>query len=137
MVGWAAATGHLDMAAWILFLIIFLWTPPHFWALALVRSNEYARAGVPMMPVIRGEAETRKQMLIYTIILVFISLSMSLFHFAGNVYLISALVLGVGLIFAAWRVYRTDSNKIAWQMYRYSSMYLMFLFIALMIDALV
>lgn len=137
MVGWAAATGHLDIPAWILFLIIFLWTPPHFWALALVRSNEYARAGVPMMPVIRGEAETRKQMLIYTVILVFISLSMSFFHFAGNVYLISALVLGIGLIFAAWRVYRTESNKIAWQMYRYSSMYLMFLFIALMIDALV
>ena len=136
MVGWAAATGHLDMPAWILFLIIFMWTPPHFWALALVRSNEYARAGVPMMPVIRGEAETRKQMLIYTVLLVFLSLSLSVFHFAGNVYLISALVLGIGLIFAAWRVYRTDSNKIAWQMYRYSSMYLMFLFIALMVDAL-
>ena len=136
MVGWAAATGHLDMPAWILFLIIFMWTPPHFWALALVRSNEYARAGVPMMPVIRGEAETRKQMLIYTVLLVFLSLSLSVFHFAGNVYLVSALVLGVGLIFAAWRVYRTDNNKIAWQMYRYSSMYLMFLFIALMVDAL-
>lgn len=137
MVGWVAATGSLDLPAWILFLIIFMWTPPHFWALALVRSNEYARAGVPMMPVIRGEAETRKQMLIYTVILVFISLSMSVFQFAGNVYLVSALVLGIGLIFAAWRVYRTDSNKIAWQMYRYSSMYLMFLFIALMIDAVV
>ena len=112
-----------------------MWTPPHFWALALVRSKEYARAGVPMMPVVRGEAETRKQMLIYTVILVFISLSLSVFHFAGIVYLLSALLLGVGLIFAAWRVYRTDSNKIAWQMYRYSSMYLMFLFIALMIDA--
>ena len=136
MVGWAAATGHLDMPAWILFLIIFMWTPPHFWALALVRSNEYARAGVPMMPVIRGEAETRKQMLIYTVLLVFLSLSLSVFHFAGNIYLVSALLLGVGLIFAAWRVYRTDSNKIAWQMYRYSSMYLMLLFIALMVDAL-
>jgi protoheme IX farnesyltransferase len=135
MVGWAAATGHLDMPAWILFLIIFMWTPPHFWALALVRSNEYARAGVPMMPVIRGEAETRKQMLIYTVLLVFLSLSLSVFHFAGNIYLVSALALGLGLIFAAWRVYRTDSNKIAWQMYRYSSMYLMFLFIALMVDA--
>ena len=135
MVGWAAATGHLDIPAWILFLIIFMWTPPHFWALALVRSNEYARAGVPMMPVVLGEAETRKQMMIYTVVLVLLSLSMSVFRFAGNIYLISALVLGIGLIFAAWRVYRTDSNKIAWQMYRYSSMYLMFLFIALMIDA--
>lgn len=137
MVGWAAATGHLDMPAWILFLIIFMWTPPHFWALALVRSNEYARAGVPMMPVIRGEAETRKQMLIYTVLLVFLSLTLSVFHFAGNIYLISALALGIGLIFSAWRVYRTDSNKIAWQMYRYSSMYLMLLFVALMVDAVV
>jgi protoheme IX farnesyltransferase len=137
MVGWAAATGHLDIPAWILFLIIFMWTPPHFWALALVRRNEYARAGVPMLPVIRGEMETRRQMLIYTILLVALSLSMSIFHFAGNVYLVSALVLGAGLLIAAWRVYRTDSNKIAWQMYRYSSMYLMFLFLALVIDALV
>jgi heme o synthase len=137
MVGWAAATGRLDVPAWILFMIIFMWTPPHFWALALVRRNEYARAGVPMMPVIRGEAETRKQMLIYTVILVALSLSMSVFHFAGNVYLVSALVLGAGLLVAAWRVYRTDSNKIAWQMYRYSSMYLMFLFLALVVDALI
>lgn len=137
MVGWAAATGRLDAAAWILFLIIFMWTPPHFWALALVRRNEYARAGVPMMPVVRGEAETRKQMLIYTVLLVALSLSLSFFHFAGNVYLYSALALGLGLLFSAWRVYRTDSNKIAWQMYRYSSMYLMFLFLALVVDAVV
>ena len=137
MVGWAAATGRLDVPAWILFLIIFMWTPPHFWALALVRSREYARAGVPMMPVVRGEAETRKQMLVYTVILVLLSLSMSVFHFAGGIYLISALALGIGLIVAAWRVYRTDSNKIAWQMYRYSSMYLMFLFLALVVDALI
>lgn len=137
MVGWAAATGRLDIPAWILFLIIFMWTPPHFWALALVRRNEYARAGVPMLPVVRGESETRKQMLVYTVLLVALSLSMSVFHFAGNVYLISALVLGAGLLIAAWRVYRTDSNKIAWQMYRYSSMYLMLLFLALMVDALV
>ncbi len=136
MVGWAAATGRLDIPAWILFMIIFMWTPPHFWALALVRRNEYARAGVPMMPVVRGESETRKQMLIYTVLLVALSLSMSIFQFAGNVYLISALVLGAGLLIAAWRVYRTDSTKIAWQMYRYSSMYLMFLFLALVVDAL-
>jgi len=136
MVGWAAATGRLDVAAWILFLIVFMWTPPHFWALALVRRNEYARAGVPMMPVVRGEAETRKQMLIYTVILVALSLSMSILHFAGSVYFVSALVLGAGLLLAALRVYRTDSNKIAWQMYRYTSMYLLFLFMALAVDAL-
>jgi heme o synthase len=137
MVGWAAATGRLDIPAWILFMIIFMWTPPHFWALALVRRNEYARAGVPMLPVVRGESETRKQMLIYTVLLVALSLSMSIFNFAGNVYLVSALVLGAGLLLAAWRVYRTDSTRIAWQMYRYSSMYLMFLFLALVVDALI
>ncbi|MGC1376153.1 MAG: heme o synthase [Anaerolineales bacterium] len=137
LVGWAAATGRLDIPALFLFAIVFMWTPPHFWALALVRRNEYARAGVPMLPVVRGETETRKQVLIYTILLVTLSLSMSVFHFAGIVYLVSALALGGGLLYAAWRVYRLESNKAAWQMYRYSSMYLMLLFLALVVDALV
>lgn len=137
MVGWAAATGRLDIPALLLFAIIFMWTPPHFWALALVRRNEYARAGVPMMPVVRGEAETRKQVWWYTLALVGVTLLMPLFGMAGSVYLVSALVFGAGLIYFAWRVLTTDSNKIAWKMYRYSSMYLMFIFIALMVDALV
>jgi len=137
LVGWAAATGRLDVPALFLFAIVFMWTPPHFWALALVRRNEYARAGVPMLPVVRGETETRKQVLIYTILLVTLSLSMSIFHFAGIVYLVSALALGGGLLYAAWRVYRLEGNKAAWQMYRYSSMYLMLLFLALVVDALV
>ncbi len=137
MVGWAAATGSLDIPALFLFAIIFMWTPPHFWALALVRRNEYARAGVPMMPVVHGEAETRRQVWWYTLALVGLTLLMPLFGMAGSVYLVSALVFGGGLIYAAWRVLTTDSNKIAWQMYRYSSMYLMFIFVALMVDALV
>ena len=70
MVGWAAATGHLSLAAWILFLIIFMWTPPHFWALAIVRMKDYEKAGVPMLPVVKGEKTTRSQILIYTLILV-------------------------------------------------------------------
>ena len=137
MVGWAAMTGRLDIPALFLFAIIFMWTPPHFWALALVRRNEYARAGVPMMPVVRGEAETRKQVWWYTLALVGVTLLMPLFGMAGSVYLVSALVFGAGLIYFAWRVLTTDSNKIAWRMYRYSSMYLMFIFLALMVDALV
>jgi len=137
LVGWAAATGRLDIPALFLFAIIFMWTPPHFWALALVRRNEYARAGVPMMPVVRGEAETRKQVWWYTLALVGLTLLMPLFGMAGSVYLVSALVFGAGLIYFAWRVLTTDSNKIAWRMYRYSSMYLMFIFLALMVDALV
>ena len=137
LVGWAAATGRLDIPALFLFAIIFMWTPPHFWALALVRRNEYTRAGVPMLPVVRGVAETRKQVLIYSILLVAFSLSMSVFHFAGNIYLISALALGGGFLYAALRMFRVETNKAAWQMYRYSSMYLMLLFLALMVDALV
>lgn len=137
LVGWAAATGRLDIPALFLFAIIFMWTPPHFWALALVRRNEYARAGVPMMPVVRGEAETRKQVWWYTLALVGLTLLMPLFGMTGSVYLVSALLFGGGLIYFAWRVLTTDSNKIAWRMYRYSSMYLMFIFLALMVDALV
>ncbi|MEJ5226051.1 MAG: UbiA family prenyltransferase, partial [Anaerolineales bacterium] len=117
--------------------IIFFWTPPHFWALAIVRAKDYARAGVPMLPVVRGEKETRWQIFIYTIGLVALTLVLPVFGTAGSVYFVSALLFGGGLIYAAWRVYRKEGNKVAWQMYRYSSMYLAFLFLALMVDALV
>lgn len=137
MVGWAAATGRLDMTAYLLFAIIFFWTPPHFWALAIVRAKDYARAGVPMLPVVRGEKETRWQIFIYTIGLVALTLVVPVFGLTGSVYLVSALLFGGGLIYAAWRVYRIEGNKVAWQMYRYSSMYLAFIFLALMVDALV
>ncbi len=135
MVGWAAATGHLSLAAWILFLIIFMWTPPHFWALAIVRKTDYERAGVPMLPVVKGEKVTRSQILIYTLFLVGVSLLLPLIKATGNVYLISAITLGLLLIYAAWRVWKIPGNKVAWTMYRWSSMYLAFIFIALMIDA--
>jgi protoheme IX farnesyltransferase len=137
LVGWAAATGSLSIPAWILFLIVFMWTPPHFWALAIVRRKDYEKAGVPMLPVIRGEAETRKQVLIYTIELVAVTFLLPIFNYTGLVYLVSAAILGGVLLYFAWRVFRTEGNKTAWMMYRYSSMYLMFLFLALMVDALV
>lgn len=137
LVGWAAATGTLSIPALFLFAIIFMWTPPHFWALALVREKDYARAGIPMMPVIRGEKETRWQIFLYTIVLVGLTLLMTFLDMAGNVYLISALLLGLWLIYIAWQVWRVGGNKIAWRMYRHSSMYLAFLFVALMVDALV
>jgi len=136
MVGWAAATGHLSLAAWILFLIIFMWTPPHFWALAIVRAKDYERAGVPMLPVVKGEKETRLQILIYTFVLVGTTLMLPLIRATGTIYLISAIVLGLLLIYAAWRVWKIPGNKVAWTMYRWSSMYLMFLFLALVVDAL-
>ena len=136
MVGWAAATGHLSLAAWILFLIIFMWTPPHFWALAIVRSKDYARAGVPMLPVIKGERETRLQILIYTFVLVGTTLLLPLIRATGIIYLVSAIVLGLFLIYAALRVWKIPGNKVAWTMYRWSSMYLAFIFLALVIDAI-
>ncbi|GAB1469705.1 hypothetical protein MASR2M66_05820 [Chloroflexota bacterium] len=135
MVGWAAATGSLNLAAWILFAIIFLWTPPHFWALAIVRIKDYARAGVPMLPVVQGEEKTREQIFIYTVVLVAVTLLLPILNLAGTVYLISALVLGAFLLYAAWRVFREGGNKVAWTMYRWSSMYLAFIFLALMLDA--
>jgi len=136
MVGWAAATGHLSLAAWILFAIVFMWTPPHFWALAIVRMKDYENAGVPMLPVVRGEAETRKQILIYTVELIAVTLLLPIFNLAGTVYLVSSLVLGGFLLYAAWRVWKVGGNKVAWTMYRWSSMYLAFIFLAIMIDAI-
>ena len=94
LVGWAAATGSLNIPALFLFAIVFMWTPPHFWALAIVRKKDYARAGVPMMPVVRGEKETRWQILIYTLELVAVTLLMPVFKFTGTIYLVSALALG-------------------------------------------
>jgi protoheme IX farnesyltransferase len=135
MVGYAAATGHLDWTAWILFAIIFMWTPPHFWALAIVRMKDYEKAGVPMLPVVRGEPETRKQIFIYTVELVLVTLLLPILNLAGNVYLVSSLLLGGALLYAAWSVWKHGGNKVAWRMYRWSSTYLVFIFLAIMIDA--
>ena len=137
LVGWAAATGSLNVPALFLFAVVFMWTPPHFWALALVRRNDYARAGVPMLPVVRGEKETRWQILIYTIELVILTLFLPLFGLGGSVYLVGACVLGLWLGGTAWRVWKVGGNKVAWKMYRYSSMYLAFLFVVMMADALI
>ena len=135
LVGYAAATGNLDLTAWILFAIIFMWTPPHFWALAIVRMKDYENAGVPMMPVVRGEVETRRQILVYTIELVIVTLLLPILDLAGTVYLVSSLVLGGALLYAAWAVWKHGGNKLAWRMYKWSSSYLVFIFLAIMIDA--
>ncbi|MEN4011173.1 MAG: heme o synthase [Bellilinea sp.] len=136
LVGWAAATGSLNFPSLFLFALVFIWTPPHFWALALVRAKDYARAGVPMLPVVRGEKETRNQIFIYTAQLVALTLLMPVFKVAGSLFLVSAVVLGLWLLYTAWKVVRTPGNKVAWQMYRYSSMYLAFIFLALVADVL-
>lgn len=137
LVGWAAATGGLNIPSLFLFVIVFMWTPPHFWALALVRRKDYARAGVPMLPVVRGEKETRWQIFLYTIELVAITILLPVFGLGSSIYLIGAVILGLWLLSAAWRVWKRGGNKSAWKMYRYSSMYLAFLFGALMLDALI
>jgi protoheme IX farnesyltransferase len=137
MVGWAAATGHLSPAAWILFLIIFMWTPPHFWALAIVRKKDYENAGVPMLPVVRGERSTRNQILVYTVLLVASTLALPLVGAAGAVYAIAAALLGAGILVAAWQVWTRPGNKVAWAMYRWSSIYLVLIFLALIADSLV
>ena len=137
LVGWAAATGGLNVPSLFLFAVVFMWTPPHFWALALVRRKDYARAGVPMLPVVRGEKETRWQILIYTVELVALTLLLPLFGLGGSVYLVGALALGGWLLMTAWKVWKEGGNKVAWKMYRYSSMYLAFLFVVLIVDALV
>lgn len=137
MVGWAAAAGHLSLAAWILFLIIFMWTPPHFWALAIVRTKDYENAGVPMLPVVRGEKVARRQILIYTVLLVGTTLLLPAIGAAGTLYFVAAGILGIGLIRTAWRVWRIPGNKTAWTMYRWSSLYLMLIFVALVVDVLV
>ncbi|HJS20901.1 MAG TPA: heme o synthase [Anaerolineales bacterium] len=135
LVGYAAATGTLDATAVILFFIIFMWTPPHFWALAIVRMKDYERAGVPMLPVVRGEMETRRQILIYTLELVMVTLLLPILDLAGNIYLVSSLILGGVLIYAAWAVWKQGGNKVAWRMYKWSSTYLVFIFLAIVIDS--
>jgi protoheme IX farnesyltransferase len=137
LVGWAAATGGLNIPSLFLFAVVFMWTPPHFWALALVRRNDYARAGVPMLPVVRGERETRWQIFIYTLELVGLTLLLPLIGLGGSVYLVGAAALGGWLLLTAWKVWKQGGNKVAWKMYRYSSMYLAFLFVVLMVDALI
>jgi protoheme IX farnesyltransferase len=137
MVGWAAATHSLALPAALLFILVFLWTPPHFWALAIVRRKDYARAGVPMLPVVRGLAHTRKQIWFYSLGLVAFTLLLPVLGLGRLPYLAGAVILGGGLLGAAWKVWREGGNKHAWKMYRYSSLYLAGVFLALMIDALI
>ncbi len=136
LVGWAAATNSLNIPSLLLFAIVFFWTPPHFWALALVRANDYARAGIPMLPVVKGEHQTRVQIFVYTLELVGLTLLLPLFKLGGSFYLVSAIALGGLLIFNAWNVLAKGGNKTAWKMYRYSSIYLALLFFAMVLDVL-
>ena len=135
LVGWAAMTGRLDLAAVYLFAIIFYWTPPHFWALALIKQADYARAGIPMMPVVRGEARTKYEMLVYTLLLLPLTIMPTLFGALGLFYGVAAILLGARLLWYCVRLRRERSvTPVAWQMYRYSLLYLALLFVAMGID---
>ena len=140
MVGWAAVTGDVSLAPVLMFLIIFLWTPPHFWALGLLKSDDYARAGVPMLPVVAGPDATRRQILIYSAILAPVGITPALFGFAGLLYGAVALACGAVMLQLAWRVYRERTGVpavfAAKRLFAFSLLYVFVLFAALLADNL-
>ncbi len=139
MIGWAAATGSIGLESVLLFLIIFFWTPPHFWALALLRAPEYARAGVPMLPVVAGADKTRRQILIYAVLLAPLGISPALLGFAGIAYGAVAAVLGGLFLVCAWQVFRCRAaagEAAARRLFGFSVLYLFLLFAALLVEAI-
>jgi len=136
LVGWAAATGNLSVPALFLFLIVFFWTPPHFWALALVIKRDYAAARVPMLPVVRGDDETARQIVWYSLVLVAVTLLPFAWHTAGVAYLVAAVLLGAIFLRFAWRLRRETTTARAGALFKYSLLYLALLFVALAIDPL-
>ena len=134
VLGWAAVTGDISYQALLLFLIIFAWTPPHFWALALYRKHEYAKAGVPMLPVTHGDKFTRLHVLFYTVILVAVTLLPFATRMSGLIYIIAAIVLDAVFLYYAIKIYRDYSDRLAQTTFRYSIVYLTLIFSALLID---
>jgi protoheme IX farnesyltransferase len=134
MIGWAAVTGSITLDSIVLFLIIFMWTPPHFWALALYREGDYAKAGVPMLPVVSGAAETRRQILIYTVLLIPLTFAPLILGTAGLIYGLSAGVLGAYFFWLAIQIIRNQNDKSARRLFGFSIIYLFALFAALIIE---
>ena len=140
MVGWAAATGSISLEPFVLFLIIFLWTPPHFWALALYRCRDYERVGVPMLPVVAGGDETRRQILLYSLLMVPTGVLPAVIGFAGPIYGIVAGVLGIAFLSFAWRVWRVREGRAAdlaaRRLFGFSLLYLFGLFAVLLVETI-
>lgn len=138
MIGWAAVTGSVDFASLSLFLIIFMWTPPHFWGLALYKAGEYERVNVPMLPVVSGADETRKQIWLYSLLLMPVTFLPWLLDAAGTVYAVAAASLGGAFLFFAWRVYRIReghvADRAARKLFTYSILYLFLLFAVLLVE---
>ncbi|HEU4945154.1 MAG TPA: heme o synthase, partial [Solirubrobacterales bacterium] len=137
LVAWAAVTGELSGTAFYLFAIVFFWTPPHFWALSLLMKDEYARAGVPMLPVVRGEDETRRQILLYTILLYAVTQLPFCAGAFGVEYLVASMALGGAFIYCAVRLLRSADRRWALRTYLFSLAYLALLFLAMPLDRLV
>jgi protoheme IX farnesyltransferase len=137
MIGWAAVTGNISLEPVVLFLIIFFWTPPHFWALSLYRAEDYARAGVPMLPVVAGEPETRRQILLYTLLLAPLGVAPWFLGYTGAIYGITAAVTGAVMIALAFRIRAEKRGYVAAkQMFGFSILYLFLLFAMLLVDRL-
>ena len=135
LIAWAAVTGEVGLPAVLLAAIVFFWTPPHFWALSLYRRDDYLRANIPMLPVTHGEAETRRQIVIYTLILVPVTLALVPLRVVGPVYTVPAVALGAAFIYYALRLRRTAAVPHAVHLFRYSILYLFLLFVLLTLDA--
>jgi protoheme IX farnesyltransferase len=138
MVGWAAVTGTISIESVVLFLIIFLWTPPHFWALALYKQSDYGAAGIPMLPNVAGERATKVQILVYSVLLVASTLVPSWIGFMGPIYTAAAIVTGVAFLWFAWALFRTTETvamkKAGRALFTYSLSYLSVIFLALITD---
>lgn len=137
LVGWAAIKNDVSLLAILLFAIIFFWTPPHFWALSLLIQKDYEKAGVPMLPVIKGEAETRRQILLYSLLLLAITLVLFVMGTMSYIYLVGAILLGGGLVYLAIRLWRDQSKKWARTLFWYSNMYLAAIFAIMVLDRVV
>lgn len=137
IIGWVAVTGEASIDAWLLFAITFLWTPPHFWALALYRNSDYTRVGVPMMPVVAGKPATKRQMLIYTLLLLPVTLLPCATGLSGWVYAVLAALLGGEFCRHAWKVLHSEDDATARAMFGYSIVYLFAIFLALVIDKVI
>ncbi len=134
LLGWTAVTGQLDYGGLLLLLIIFVWTPPHFWALAIYRVEDYSKALIPMLPVTHGVPFTKLNVLLYTCLLMAVSLLPFVVGMSGWIYLVGALILGAGFLYWAIRLKYSDDPKVAMQTFRYSIIYLMVLFVVLLVD---
>jgi protoheme IX farnesyltransferase len=140
MIGWAAVTGDVSLASVVLFLIIFLWTPPHFWALALYKQGDYGAAGIPMLPNVAGEAATKWQILVYSVLLVATTLAPPFIGMSGWIYTAVAVISGTSFLYLAWRLFRSRDamrmKKLARALFTYSLSYLAVIFFALLTDQL-